>query len=448
MDLLHIFTVLGMPNPDDHDDPKSWKAANTNVTETECQVKSCKRGPYQRLDPEMRAKIARYANDNGSSAASRYFSKVLDRHIAESTCRGLKQSYADILKEAKVDAVTELIPTKRGRPVALGELDKEVKSYVKSLRESGGIVSRAIVKAAAQGIVKTRNPKLLTENGGGLSLGRGWVQSITERMGMGKRKGTKAAKKIPANFEEIKKNFLDEFERVCKEHSIPDHLVINWDQTGLKYVPVGGLTLEKKGSKQVPLIGLEDKRQITVLLAATMAGELLHPQVIYEGKTEKCHPTVKFPKGWFIDHTSSHWSTENSTNRYIDSVFLPYLDKLQPNPNQKALLLMDVFAVHHCESIRRKLLANNILTMFVPANCTSLLQPIDLLGNDYLKREMEKQFATYYSNLIAKGLADGLTVDQIKVSYKSHQFIYKCKQFDLSIKLCKLIIFMQYSRLI
>ena len=42
----------------------------------------------------------------------------------------------------------------RGRPLLLGELDKQVQAYIKQLRLSGGIVSSSIVVAAANGIIK------------------------------------------------------------------------------------------------------------------------------------------------------------------------------------------------------------------------------------------------------------------------------------------------------
>ena len=41
---------------------------------------------------------------------------------------------------------------------------------------------------------------------------------------------------------------------------IPPELLINFDQIGLKCVPVGDWTMAKQGSKSVPVSGLGDKR--------------------------------------------------------------------------------------------------------------------------------------------------------------------------------------------
>jgi len=66
--------------------------------------------------------------------------------------------------------------------------------------------------------------------------------------------------------------------------SIPKELIINWDQMGMKYVPVSDYTFEEE-AKRVEIARLDDKWQITVFMLCTMNGKLLPTQVIYVGKT-------------------------------------------------------------------------------------------------------------------------------------------------------------------
>ena len=54
------------------------------------------------------------------------------------------------------------------------------------------------------------------------------------------------------------------------------------------------------GDKVVPIAKSDDKRQITAVLAASIAGEYLSPQLLFQGKTTRCHPSVTFPEGWDI----------------------------------------------------------------------------------------------------------------------------------------------------
>ena len=64
-----------------------------------------------------------------------------------------------------------------------------------------------------------------------------------------------------------------------KENSIPFELIINWNQTGSKFVQASQWTLADEGTKKVDVGGVEDKREMTVLLAITLAGKLLPPQL-------------------------------------------------------------------------------------------------------------------------------------------------------------------------
>ena len=97
-----------------------------------------------------------------------------------------------------------------------------------------------------------------------------------------KRKATKEAQKLPPDFSDIKLGFLQRIKDEVVSNSIPLALVFNFDQTGSKLVPVCEWTMEKQGSRQVPVVGKEDKREITVLLTVTATGKLLPPQVIYQ----------------------------------------------------------------------------------------------------------------------------------------------------------------------
>lgn len=68
---------------------------------------------------------------------------------------------------------------------------------------------------------------------------------------------------------------------MVSEYSVPDSLIINWNQTGYQLVPGGEWTMEEKGLKQVTVAGIDDERQITLLLGITKSGTLLPPQLIY-----------------------------------------------------------------------------------------------------------------------------------------------------------------------
>ena len=79
----------------------------------------------------------------------------------------------------------------------------------------------------------------------------------------------------------MKKLFVQDVKTVMVMDEVPLELVVNWDQTGLKYVPVSEWTMAEEGSKRVEIDGKDDKRQITAVFGCSMAGDFLPPQLVY-----------------------------------------------------------------------------------------------------------------------------------------------------------------------
>ena len=54
-----------------------------------------------------------------------------------------------------------------GHPLLLGEtLEKEFRAYLMNLGKAGGVVNAEIAMAGAKGLVRRKDSRLLTENGG------------------------------------------------------------------------------------------------------------------------------------------------------------------------------------------------------------------------------------------------------------------------------------------
>ena len=87
---------------------------------------------------------------------------------------------------------------------------------------------------------------------------------------------------------------------------VPEDFIFNWDQTGINLVPGALWTMDKKGKKWIKIAGLQDKRQITAAMCGNIIGEILPPQLIYGGKTARCHPRSSFSHNWVITHSSNH----------------------------------------------------------------------------------------------------------------------------------------------
>ena len=195
-----------------------------------------------------------------------------------------------------------------------------------------------------------------------------------------------------------------DIETAAKLKDIPPELVVNWDQTAVKYVPVSSWTQEKKGAKCVEIVGTDDKRQITATVAGTMSGEFLPAQLIYGGKTPVCLPKIDFPAGWSITFTPNHWANEDTVVSYIHNILLPYITdeckNLQLSPSHAALVIIDHFKGQFTDKILDVLELNNIMVVDVPANCTGKLQPMDLSVNKPIKDHMRSSFHKWYAHQV------------------------------------------------
>lgn len=181
--------------------------------------------------------------------------------------------------------------------------------------------------------------------------------------------------------------------------------------------------MEREGARQVAVVGKEDKREITVLLSVAASGDMLPPQVIYQGKTQGCHAKVTFPEDWNVTHSESHWSTESTMLEYIDKVLVPYVtqtrQKLELAMDHPALALFDVFKAHRCDTVLEKLRQNHIHQVFIPAGCTGELQPLDVSVNEQFKVSMKAHFARWYSTEVKESLDQGPEVASIRIDLRA-----------------------------
>ena len=212
---------------------------------------------------------------------------------------------------------------------------------------NGAAVTTSIVIATANGIITKINRTLFQEYGGSVALTRSWAQSLLRRMGFVKRKGGTKTRVLPMNLDDSRSAFLQEIQVTTEFEEIPPQLVLNWHHTALSYVPASKWTMEKQGVTRVEIGGFSDKRQITVLFAATLSGDFLPIQLIYQGKTKRCHPDYPFPPDWHITHTPTHWLNEETMLAYIDKIIVPYALRMKKElgvpDNHHALMIYDEF---------------------------------------------------------------------------------------------------------
>ena len=93
-----------LPDPSREDDTGTAQVTTACNDEVEAVIttpKKRKRGEYGAYYPDTRAKIARYAIDNGPANAARHFSTVLGKNVNESTVRSMKKTFFEQSEEVE-----------------------------------------------------------------------------------------------------------------------------------------------------------------------------------------------------------------------------------------------------------------------------------------------------------------------------------------------------------
>ena len=107
---------------------------------------------------------------------------------------------------------------------------------VESMRASGLAITYDITISIAKGLIQAHDRTLLKENGGSIELHQSWAQSIFRRLGYVKRRATTAKQPVaPGLIQEIGFTFHSAIEKNINAYRIPHDLVINIDQTPLKF---------------------------------------------------------------------------------------------------------------------------------------------------------------------------------------------------------------------
>ena len=123
-----------------------------------------------------------------------------------------------------------------------------------------------------------------------------------------------------------------------------------------RFFPVRGTTWGIKGSKQVDVENIDDKRQFTVTPTVSATGKIAGPvQVVWQGKTKASCPIDSVQKKVETElshaYSPSHWSTADTVLELVSNLWInhvkPTMIRNSWDPAcQKWILLWDVYCTH------------------------------------------------------------------------------------------------------
>ncbi|EFJ51416.1 hypothetical protein VOLCADRAFT_87681 [Volvox carteri f. nagariensis] len=176
---------------------------------------------------------------------------------------------------------------------------------------------------------------LLAGSGGTFTCSRAWIRKVCKGLHLSNRAATSAAQKLPADWEDIARLFLLQIAYLAFKHAIPKALVVNADQTGCNIVPVSkrtyGRTPDSDSSARIGCRRLSRGANRVQLRGLRKEGI----------------------------------STGSRTRNLLSGMVAHF------HAQSKTVHLSEAFQAH------LKCKCPGILLKYVPANCTSKLQPAD-----------------------------------------------------------------------
>jgi hypothetical protein len=262
---------------------------------------------------------------------------------------------------------------------------------------------------------------------------RRWLH---ETMRWALRRATRAAQKLPANWEDVcEKSFL-RLAQDIKELDVPPELYVNSDQTQVTYSQGSGMTYATIGAEQVSVVGEEEKRAFTVMNSVSNSGVLLPFQAVYMGKSTRSCPnksansydeaqTAGFC--FKFSGTGTYWSNAKTMRSFVNDILAPYFAEQKRTiglpPSQKCIWQIDVWSVHRSKDFRDWMKVNHsdIILHFVPARCTGVFQACDVGIQRIFKHSLKR---SYHADIVSDIL--GQVRDKVtKVEIDKHVEVWR-----------------------
>ena len=242
---------------------------------------------------------------------------------------------------------------------------------------------------------------------------------LRETMKWSLRRSTRPGKKVPDGVTYILTNAFFCLVYTISDNNVTITLSVNTDQTLVIYAAGASETYAPKGSKQVEVVGKDEKRGFTLVVGISMSGEALPFQAVYAGSTHRSLPTSAAPdyhkatqvlKFQFESGGSNHWSTQSTMQSYVQHILVPYFEGHRQDPKQICIWQIDCWSVHQSAEFRDWMYKTYpwIRIHYVPANCTGLFQPCDVGIQRVLKLAIRQTALQDIINDTMEQLDDGV----------------------------------------
>lgn len=220
----------------------------------------------------------------------------------------------------------------------------------------------------------------------------GWVEAFMKRKKITLRKVNKNTTTLPADAANRIQAFRANVTETIERFEIPFRLIFNMDQTYamFEYRPV--YTLNEKGANTIDVRTSRSNTKLgcTVTLTISATGEKAPAHITFprKGFVRQLDALLEedLPENVSMTSSASGWMKEETARHWFQNVFERFI---QNGEDRRFLLLVDRYRVHRTEDFGERVTTLGGILDFIPAGCTSLLQPLDLTVMKSFKSHMK-----------------------------------------------------------
>lgn len=229
----------------------------------------------------------------------------------------------------------------------------------------------------------------------------GWLSGWKKKYGI--RQLTISGEKVSADFQAAEKFKDSDAPRIINGNNLLPCQIFNADETGIYFKKLPQKTLADKQDRSAAGCK-QNKERITAMPCSNADGSLKLPLLVI-GKSAQPRAIKNIPKKnlpVIYKNQKNAWMNTTIFKAWFEENFVPAVKKFLKERKlpMKAVLFLDNCSAHPGPNV---LSANGIQVYFLPANTTSILQPMDqgIIQNIKLK----------YSSLLLKSILQGQESD-------------------------------------
>ena len=281
-----------------------------------------------------------------------------------------------------------------------------------ALRDVGACMTLTTCRGVLLATILELKPEMLEEvfsDGSTFRASDAFMRKWMHRsLNWSRRKGTRAAQKLPSAWETDCSNAILRIAYLIKYYDIPTSNFVNSDQTQVVFAPGDKMTWAETGAKQIHILGKDEKCAFTLLVSVSSDGKLLTHQAVYAGLSDRSLPSPAAPfyaelvgrrfVVFIPSGNKKYWSTQKTMREFVNNILAPHFDMCKAKqglpPSQQSVWLIDVWSVHRSLEFQTFMRTNHptIIVCYIPGGCTGVLQPCDVGIQRPLKLSLTRSY--------------------------------------------------------